>query len=339
MIRRLALISALLAAIVIVFGAYVRLNDAGLGCPDWPGCYGALSPHHAADSIGAAESARPLGPVSMPKAWKEMIHRYLASTLGLAILVIAIQAWRRARENGYKGLALPLALLGGVVFQGLLGMWTVTLLLKPAIVTLHLLGGLTVMAMLLWLYLRERGTGRLLVPHGLALSLRFALILLVAQIALGGWVSSNYAALACTDFPSCHGTYAPTMDFANAFHVLRELGMTAAGTQLSAEALTAIHWTHRIGAVLVGTVLLLCAFGLARRPELRVAGLSLGAAVCLQIGLGVANVLLFLPLHVAVSHNAGAVLLVAILVYVNYRVVPSSRTQSFAETLHEIHAA
>lgn len=317
--RRLAWIAMLLTMLVIVFGAYVRLSDAGLGCPDWPGCYDRISPHHAADDIAAAQAAEPLGPVSMPKAWKEMTHRYLATTLGLLILGLAILAWHHRQIDRSAGVGLPLAIVGVVVVQGLLGKWTVTLLLKPAIVSLHLLGGLSVLALLTWLLLREQGVIRLPAPAPLVGAARLALVLVIGQVALGGWVSTNYAALACTDFPTCQAAWVPQMRFAEAFHLLRELGMSAEGEHLSLAALTAIHWTHRLGALIVGTYLLIFAAQLARHPVHRPMSLLLLAAVTVQVALGIANVMLKLPLAIAVGHNAGAVLLTLTVVILNYR--------------------
>ncbi len=316
--HRLILLALALTAAVVVFGAYVRLADAGLGCPDWPGCYGQLSPGHAVEDIRAAHAAAPDGPVSLPKAWKEMIHRYLAASLGLLIVVIAALAWRgrgdRRAAPGVAGL-----LVGVVVFQGLLGKWTVTLLLKPAIVTAHLLGGLTTLALLAWLALRAAGGQGVRAGPRLVAGARLAFVLLVVQIALGGWTSTNYAALACTDFPTCHGSFAPPADYANAFHVVRELGMTADGELLSNAALTAIHWSHRLGALVAGAALLVLGVALCRRQPMRAAGVALLMALGLQLGLGIGNVLLSLPLALAAAHNAGAALLVGIMVWINYR--------------------
>lgn len=322
--RRLVLLALLLTAVVVVFGAYVRLADAGLGCPDWPGCYGQLSPHHAADQIGAAHAADPAGPVSPAKAWKEMLHRYLAASLGVLILAIAALAWRH-RTHPAAAPWVATALVGVVVFQGLLGKWTVTLLLKPAIVTGHLLGGLTTLGLLCWLALRAHGAPRSAraAPVPLAMGARLGLVLLAVQIALGGWTSTNYAALACTDFPACHGSYWPAADYANAFHLVRELGMTADGDLLPLSALTAIHWTHRVGAALVGGYLLLFGCALARRD--RAAAAMLVAGVLVQLGLGVANVLLSLPLPLAAAHNAGAALLVVLMVWINWRFAGEGR--------------
>ena len=324
--RKLILFTLILTSIVVVFGAYVRLADAGLGCPDWPGCYGKLTPKHAAEEILEAHSANPHGPVSMPKAWKEMIHRYIASIVGLLIIAIAVLAWRKRAESGAAP-GLSTALIGIVVFQGMLGMWTVTLLLKPAIVTAHLIGGMTTLAVLAWLWARASAFPPAPVSNGLRSFARLAFVLLALQIVLGGWVSTNYAALACTDFPTCHGSLWPEADYSNAFHVIRELGMTAQGELLSHEALTAIHWMHRVGALVAGLALIGLALALRGVAATARLGNLLLAAVVLQIALGIANVLLSLPLLLAAAHNAGAALLVVIMVCINYRV-----TQSAAET-------
>ena len=212
--RALVLATALLAFAVIGLGAYVRLSDAGLGCPDWPGCYGQLSPHHAAGAIAEAQARWPEGPVSPAKAWKEMVHRYLAGLLGLAIAVIAALAWRRGPGADRR---LALALAGLVLLQGLLGMWTVTLALMPVIVSAHLLGGMATLALLVWLAARQDGQpARGRERPGLA---ALALVALAIQIVLGGWVSSHYAALACADFPTCGGVWWPPADWSAAFRI------------------------------------------------------------------------------------------------------------------------
>ncbi len=310
--RPLLLFTTGLAFAVVLLGAYVRLSDAGLGCPDWPGCYGRISPWHADALIAEVHRADPFGPVSHAKAWKEMLHRYLAGSLGLLILSIAILAWRRlppARR------VLPGLLLALVVFQALLGMWTVTQQLKPMIVAAHLLGGMATLALLAWLLFRQRVASWPATRAPLPLA-RGLLLLVLLQIALGGWVSANYAALACPDFPTCQGAWWPAADFAAGFSLQHPLG------GLSAEALTAIHLLHRLGAMLV----LAGALPLAAR----LAPTSAGAAACLlgiagsQFLLGMANVLLGLPLPVAVAHNAGAATLLLCLVWINVRL--SSRS-------------
>lgn len=308
--RPFVLATALLALVVVGLGAYVRLSDAGLGCPDWPGCYGQPTPHHAADAIAAAHAAWPEGPVSPAKAWKEMVHRYLASLLGLAILAIAWQSRRPA--------ALALAAL--VVGQGLLGMWTVTLALKPVVVSAHLLGGMATLALLVWLAASgsrtpvpppHAGEGR---AAARVRGLHLALLAVLLQIALGGWVSSNYAAVACTGFPTCNGAWWPAVDWLVAFHPGRELGLTANGGLLGLDALMAIHWAHRLGALLVTGAVGWLAWRLQCTGRGRAGWLLLGL-LGTQLGLGIANVLAGLPLAVAVAHNLGAALLLISLVW------------------------
>ncbi len=320
MFRKLVWFAVIYTFVVVVVGAYVRLSDAGLGCPDWPGCYGELTPHLAQDDIAKAveDQGGTHGPVSLGKAWKEMFHRYIAGGLGLVILAIAVTAWLRRRELRQSPL-LATSLLVLVMFQAALGMWTVTLLLKPVIVTLHLLGGLATLALLAWLGLRQETFKP--VPAA-AMRLRpwalLTLLIVVGQIMLGGWVSTNYAALACVDFPTCHGQWLPEMDFHHGFQLMRELGMTAAGTHLSYDAITAIHWTHRVGAAV--TFLYAGGFALVL---LRTAGLAgygavLLAVLLLQVALGIANVVAGLPLAVAAAHNAGAAILLVTAVVINF---------------------
>jgi cytochrome c oxidase assembly protein subunit 15 len=326
--RALVLCAVALTFVVIVVGAYVRLEDAGLGCPDWPGCYGKIlgvpdEPHE----VARAEQAFPGKAVDAVRAWKEMFHRYLAGTLGLLVLAIAVMAWRR-REETVGSPWLATALVAVVGFQATLGMWTVTMLLKPAIVTLHLLGGMATLGLLTWLALREFGPAAA-VPDAPRFRpwAALGLVVLLAQIALGGWVSANYAALACTDFPTCHGQWLPDMDFGNAFHVVRELGVTAAGAPLSHEALTAIHWSHRAGALATLAYVGGLALWALRTPPLRVLGAAMAALLLVQAGLGVANVLLHLPLVLAAAHNAVAALLLAALVMLNFTVQKRSHAE------------
>lgn len=325
--RRLALAALLLALVVVSLGAYVRLSDAGLGCPDWPGCYGQLvGVPDEAHEIHAAEH-RFGQPVEAPKAWKEMIHRYAAGLLGLAILALAVLAWReRERRSPW----LEVLLLAVVAGQALLGMLTVTRLLKPVIVTSHLLGGMSTLALLAVLVLRDMAIRRAqakALPGGLRLLAALALLALFVQIALGGWVSSNYAAAICADFPTCQGRWWPEMDTHHAFTLDRELGATASGALLSSAALTAIHWTHRLVAGLV--LVLAGGFGLRllARAETRVYGQCLLAALLLQIGLGIANVLLQLPLALAVAHNTGAALLLCATLAATFRVFQRSEAR------------
>lgn len=320
--NKLILIALILTFFLIPLGAYVRLSDAGLGCPDWPGCYGQITPHHATDEINAALQANPEGRVSHAKAWKEMTHRYVAGTLGLVILGIFITAWRQRKQAQY-GMGLPLALLVVVVFQAALGMWTVTQLLKPLVVTAHLLGGMTTLAILVWLWRRERAVPHRAyfapVDHMRTLAL-IGLLLVIVQIALGGWVSANYAALACNDFPLCQYALVPPMDFRHAFTLQRNLGETATGELLSLSALTAIHWTHRVMALIVTVYLVWLAMRLYRISGYSGIATMLLGTLALQVGLGISNVVFSLPLPVAVAHNAGAAVLLAGMVMLNYRV-------------------
>jgi len=320
--QRLILAALILTLGVVVLGAYVRLSDAGLGCPDWPGCYGKLTPHHASDMINQAQVEQPGGPVTHAKAWKEMVHRYFAGALGLLVLAIAVLAWRlRSETRGGPG--LPLALLALIVFQALLGMWTVTLLLKPMVVTAHLLGGMATLSLLLWLWLRERdqfGHAYYARADHLHRGALFGLVLVVVQIALGGWVSTNYAALACTDFPLCQGVWVPEMDFEHSFTLHRELGETASGDFLPMQALTAIHWVHRLTALVVFVYLAWLVARLFRTPGYRGGGVLVGALLLIQVSLGISNVLFSLPIAVAVAHNAGAALLLGSLVLLNFRI-------------------
>ncbi len=322
MFRKLVLGAAFLAFAVVVFGAFVRLSDAGLGCPDWPGCYGHVAVPQSAEARGLAQLKFPDQPLNNAKAWIEMMHRYLAGTLGLLILAIAVYAWRK-RADLQQSPVLPLFLAGLVVLQALLGMWTVTLLLKPAVVSLHLLGGMATLALLCWLALLQYAAPQS-VNAGKMRKLNFwgwfGLLLLVLQIALGGWVSVNYASLACSGFPLCNGNWVPVMDFASSFHFLRELGMTAEGEPLSKSALTAIHWAHRLGALIVFCYLALLATAVVRIQGLQRYGALLLVVLCVQVVLGIENVLLSLPLALAVAHNAAAALLLIVVVVLNFKI-------------------
>jgi heme a synthase len=332
--KNIIVISLALTFLVIVVGAYVRLTDAGLGCPDWPGCYGKVTPKHAAQDIArtVAEQGGVHGPVSMQKAWNEMAHRYLAGALGLLILVIAIMAglWRKRLAQSPL---LTIALVVLVIFQAALGMWTVTLLLKPVIVTLHLLGGMATLALMTWLALRQQRIVSTDMRHAQTLRpwAALGLVLLIVQIALGGWVSTNYAALACVDLPTCHGDWLPKMDFQHGFQLVRELGMTAAGERLSYEALTAIHWVHRVGALVITLYLGVLLVTVGRVAGMLGYALTVGALLATQIALGVANILTGLNLAVAVAHNACAALLLVALVVLNFALSPHA--QRFSRTL------
>ena len=321
MFKRLILITTVITLCVVVLGAYVRLSDAGLGCPDWPGCYGTLTVPQSSEAIAHAENAFPDKPVETPKAWKEMVHRYLATTLGLFILAIFVTAWRKRNEIKVTPW-LPTALVFLVVFQGMLGMWTVTLLLKPAIVTAHLMGGMSTLAILTWITHRHWGaiSGNYLTSKNMRIFVRGALVILLLQIFLGGWTSTNYAALACTDFPTCHGVWIPDMDFANAFHWVRELGVDAAGKPLELSAFVAIQWTHRIGALVTFLYLGMLGLRMLHQPQLsRLASIML-LLLLVQVSLGIANLVLHLPLVLAVAHNMVAALLLVTVVVLNSKI-------------------
>ncbi|MBL8508826.1 COX15/CtaA family protein [Chitinimonas viridis] len=318
MFRKLTLLAVVWTLCVVVLGAYVRLSDAGLGCPDWPGCYGKATPIHAVDEILAAHAEAPHGPVSMAKAWKEMVHRYLASALGLLVLVLAVMAVKH-RDRLRQSPLLAVSIFFVVCFQGALGMWTVTKLLKPAIVTSHLIGGMTLVAMLTWLALRQRDWARVERAGGFRLAAFVGLLVVSCQIILGGWVSTNYAAVVCTDFPTCQGALVPQMDFRDAFHVLRELGQTPEGELLSMANLTAIHWLHRLGALVTFCFIGILSWRLYAQGVLRSLALAIAGMLLLQVGLGISNVVFHLPLSVAVLHNAGAAMLLLLMVVLNYR--------------------
>ena len=342
--RRIALAGVLLALCVIVMGAWVRLSDAGLGCPDWPGCYGHFTAGSAADNANEVNAAFPHRPVEYHKAVKEMVHRYFASTLGFLILVLA--AWAVAnRHDPDQPVKLPIALVALVIFQGLLGMWTVTLLLKPLIVVLHLLGGLTTMALLAWLAMRKKRsdspatpvraqpwTARHISLPGLAL---VALIVLAIQITLGGWTSSNYAALACPDFPTCQNSYWPDMNAKEAFVLWRGLGIDYEGGVLDHPARVAIHFVHRLGAVLAAIVLAALSIRAGRFGEttaIRVAGGLLGIVLVVQLVLGPLMVIRALPLSLATAHNGIAALLVLAVVRLNRLATAGHRRQRTADS-------
>ena len=325
--HRLSILSVLIALTVVVLGAYVRLTDAGLGCPDWPGCYGHIDVPRTAAEIETANQAYPDRPVEVQKAWNEMIHRYLASFLGLIILALAFSAWRR-RADPTQQVALPLTLVALVIFQGMLGMWTVTLLLKPAIVTGHLLGGMRITALLWLLALRHSGMfAPVKMPdrsRGYAWAAALGLVILSFQIALGGWTSTNYAAMACPDFPTCQGQWLPWWDAEQAFTIWHGLGADYEGGVLTNEARVTIQAVHRLGALItflyIGALAVLIA--LRETGILRGIAVAVLVALTVQVGLGIANIVMFLPLPVAVAHNGGAALLLLTLITPIHSVIP-----------------
>ncbi|MDR3480829.1 MAG: COX15/CtaA family protein [Burkholderiaceae bacterium] len=322
--RKLVWVTLFLTFDLVMFGGFTRLTDSGLGCPDWPGCYGQANPLQAHAAIDAAQAAMPSGPVTTSKAWIEMIHRYLAITVGVLIVALTVIAWRRwlksARSARHFSPGLPTASFALVCLQGAFGAWTVTMKLQPIIVTTHLLLGLSLLAALAWLAAQQDASAP---PNTGAAQLRIpallALLLLALQIALGGWVSTNYATLACTDFPQCQGSWLPEMDFANGFTLWRDLGKTGAGEFLPFAALTAIHVVHRSFAFIV----IACAGWVGYRAARIEATASIGRWLLLALGMqfltGVSTIYLQWPLLLAVAHNGGAALLVVLLVMINYR--------------------
>jgi cytochrome c oxidase assembly protein subunit 15 len=321
--RRLALAGVVLAFGVVVLGAWVRLSAAGLGCPDWPGCYGHLSVDTAAANVDAINEAFPHRPFEYHKAIKEMVHRYFASSLGLLILVLAGLAIANRRDP-QQPLILPIVLVGLVILQGLLGMWTVTLLLTPLIVVLHLLGGLATLSLLAWLAMAKPAS-QAAVPKSLQTVATTALVVLALQIALGGWTSSNYAALACPDFPTCQNSLWPHMDVRDAFVLWRGLGIDYEGGVLDHPARVAIHFMHRLGAVVAALMLgfaSIAAMRLGATRGVRIAGAVLGAVLVCQLILGPLMVIRALPLALATAHNAVAALLLLAVVALNRSLRP-----------------
>jgi len=311
----LARFGVVLALIVVTVGAWVRLTDAGLGCPDWPGCYGQLfvTEQLAVEPHVEEQFGRPL---EAGKAWREMFHRYLASTLGLVCVALAVVAWLNRRDPAQPRV-VPFILVGLVVFQGLLGMWTVTLLLKPIIVVAHLLGGLATLSLL---FLLARRPAPLPASGGLKGLAAAAGAALVLQIALGGWTSANYAALACPDFPTCQTQWWPEIaDFGEAFVLWRGIGIDYEGGVLDHPARVAVHFTHRLGAIVASVLLILLAAGLLRRPSGAAAGGAILAALAVQLALGASIVLFGVPLGVAVAHNGGAAVLLLTIVNAHQR--------------------
>ena len=333
---RLLWITVFLTLDLVMFGGFTRLTDSGLGCPDWPGCYGTASPFAAHVAIHAAQTALPSGPVTWMKAWIEMIHRYFATAIGVLIVALTVLGWRRhyadRRKHPARAPALPSASFGLspwaptvllllICVQGAFGAWTVTLKLQPVIVTTHLLLGLLLLASTAWVAASRTPFAA---PDAAAARWQPAalvgLALLALQIALGGWVSTNYAVLACADFPTCNGQWVPPMDFAQGFHLWRALGRNGDGGVLSQDALVAIHWTHRTFAVVVVTYLGWLALRLRRFDGLRGPAAGLAALVALQFATGVSNIVLRWPLPVAVAHNGGAAAMLLLLTVLNFRI-------------------
>ncbi len=307
---RLAALTALtlfLTFDLVVFGAFTRLSDSGLGCPDWPGCYGQVSPFGAASDIHAAQSAAPGGPVTWSKAWIEMIHRYLAMTVGVLILVMAAASWRARRNLPFSPWWPTLTLLW-VMVQGAFGKYTVTLKLYPAIVSAHLVGGLLLLVLLGVQHVRfqrSQGAGTWMLPGSTRRWAWWAAAVLAVQIVLGAWVSTNYAVLACTGFPQCNGQWWPDMDPSLGFTLLRALGEGGGGRGLTTQALVAIHMAHRLFALVAVLVLATLAWRL-RRGALSRWSTALAVLLAAQVASGLSNVVLGWPLVAALGHSAGA---------------------------------
>lgn len=316
-VQLLTLVTLFLTFDLVLFGAFTRLTDSGLGCPDWPGCYGYVSPVGAYDNIAAEQSQMPTGAVTHTKAWIEMVHRYMAMAVGGLILTLALFAWARRWRGGYSGVALPTFTLIWVCLQGAFGALTVTMKLFPLIVTLHLLGALVLLGLLTLQVQRDRLQSGLVEPYHLPSALFAAtwlgVLLLTVQVLSGGWVSTNYAVLACNTFPQCQGSWWPLMNFDQGFTLWRHLGQTAEGETLTFEALTAIHYVHRLSAYVVLVYLGWLAWRLrqvAKSPARLLMGLLL-----LQLLTGLSNVVLDWPLVAAVMHTGGAAAIVVVLVW------------------------
>ena len=325
--RAITVLTLFLTFDLVLFGAFTRLTDSGLGCPDWPGCYGSTSPVGAHAEIKAAEAAMPTGPVTPAKAWIEMVHRYIATALGALITATMVAAWVLRRRAGASGLASPgwaTATFAWVCVQGAFGALTVTMKLHPAIVTLHLLGGYLGLV-LLTAQLQAGAPQRVALPPGLRRAAWVLAGLVVLQSALGGWVSTNYAVLACSSFPACQGSWWPAMNFADGFTIWRELGHRPDGSLLPFEALTAIHYTHRLAAYAVLAAMVGFAVVLLRRRDaaLRPFGLALAGLAAWQLATGLSNVVLDWPIAAAIAHTGGAgatlVVLTALLVRARQR--------------------
>lgn len=325
-LQALTVLTLFLTFDLVLFGAFTRLTDSGLGCPDWPGCYGSASPVGASTEISAAQEAMPTGPVTHGKAWVEMIHRYLATGVGVLIIVLTVSAWvqhRRAARGGVAAAPLspwwPTFTLFWVCLQGAFGALTVTMKLFPAIVTLHLIGGLVLLALLCLQAVRHTHHAKEQAPVRISPALRRGLIatgvLVAAQVVLGGWVSTNYAVLACTTFPTCQGSWWPDMNFAHGFQVWRALGMLQDGSHISFAGLTAIHYAHRLAAYIVLAALAWAAWRLRRSDALPVQARWIAALALLQLATGLSNVVLDWPLVAAVLHTGGAAALVVVITW------------------------
>lgn len=326
---RLSLLALVLSVVVIMLGAYTRLTDAGLGCPDWPGCYGQMVLPNSSPALVQAQKTFPSLPIRAHKAWTEMVHRYIAGTLGTLIVILGFWALFRRFQHQHQPIVAPLLLIGLLAFQVVLGMWTVTLKVLPFVVTLHLMGGMAIASVLGWLAFSTK-------PNPLPSSVISAkagiqklrpwvvlgMIILIVQIFLGAWTSTNYAALACPDFPFCQGKWLPTMDWHNAFNILSPIGPNYEGGRLAMAARVTIHLTHRYWAFFTFSYLLpiaLILIWVEKYSALRKLGIMLLVLLMLQIGLGIVNEVKLLPLAIAVSHNGVAVLLLLTIIAIVQR--------------------
>jgi heme a synthase len=318
-LQALTLLVLFLTFDLVAFGAFTRLTDSGLGCPDWPGCYGNASPSGAQSEISKAEAAMPTGPVTHEKAWIEMIHRYLAMAIGVLLITLTAATWMQRRRGAPVSTWWPAATLGWICVQGAFGAWTVTMKLFPAIVTLHLLGGLVLLALLCRQAVAyehaHSGAARAPISASDRAWLIAALGLLWLQVAMGGWVSTNYAVLACTEFPKCQGSWWPHMNFREGFELWRELGRSGAGDYLAFAALTAIHYSHRLLAYAVFLLLGWVAWRLRSTEALRRQAGWIATLAVLQLVTGLSNVVLGWPIVGAVTHTAGAAALVVVLTW------------------------
>jgi heme a synthase len=318
-LQALTLLVLFLTFDLVAFGAFTRLTDSGLGCPDWPGCYGNASPSGAQSEISKAEAAMPTGPVTHEKAWIEMIHRYLAMAIGVLLITLTAATWMQRRRGAPVSTWWPAATLGWICVQGAFGAWTVTMKLFPAIVTLHLLGGLVLLALLCRQAVAyehaHSGAARAPISPSNRAWLIAALGLLWLQVAMGGWVSTNYAVLACTEFPKCQGSWWPHMNFREGFELWRELGRSGAGDYLTFAALTAIHYSHRLLAYAVFLLLGWVAWRLRSTEALRRQAGWIATLAVLQLVTGLSNVVLGWPIVGAVTHTAGAAALVVVLTW------------------------
>ena len=332
---RLAVAAFVLAYAVVLMGAFTRIENAGLGCPDWPGCYGRVFAPTTPAQVEHAQHYDPQADISPAKAWKEMIHRYMAGLLSLVILAMAVVGMQLQRRNHYSRYLLPLLAVVLIVFQALLGMLTVTWKLNPLIVMGHLLGGLSILALLWWIVLREQRFFRPKTPTAVTRRLRWlaliALLVVIVQIALGGWTSSNYAGLACPDFPTCQAQWWPPMDFTAGFTLWHKLGIDYDGGVLSLAAATAVHMAHRLGALVTtlyvgGLALYVIVAG--REQHLCRYGVLLLVALFIQVTLGVMNVLTHLTVPIAVAHNGFAGFLLLSVLLLNHVVRPGQTGES-----------